>query len=421
MSDTPGKQQGEQQGEQPGGRELVFIMVAICGAAVLGPMAFELVLPAMPAIVEALRAGEGDIELSVGLMSLALAIGQFFVGPSSDRFGRRRLLMGGLMVYIISTAAITFVPNFDWFLWVRFIQGLATAAFVLMSRTIIRDMFTGEQAARLLSFVYLSLSMSSVLSPFVGSQLLELYGWRADFYLLSALALIVLILVITKLPETAPAGGGDYRGIVRLFGDYVRILRNPVFRANLAVNCMFSMGLISFVSASAPVYVIFLGEHPEAYAVAVGIVFSGSVAGSLVSSRVVVGAGIHRVLLAAAIVAAASGTTLLSLSVAGVVSAVWITIPMFFFLFAFGLGSPQTIAAALTPFTHTAGTASSVFGLTQGLAIAGASFLLSALADGTQWPMVIMVAAVGITSLVLFLAFVRPRAGAAPATAAESG
>ncbi|MDE0538223.1 MAG: MFS transporter, partial [Rhodospirillales bacterium] len=366
-------------------------------------------------------AGEGDVELSVGLMSLALAIGQFFVGPWSDRFGRRRLLMGGLMVYIISAAAVTFVPDFDWFLWVRFIQGLATAAFILLSRTIIRDMFTAERAARLLSFVYLALGMSSVLSPFIGSQLLELYGWRADFYLLSALALVVLILVITKLPETAPAGGGDYRGMGRLLGDYVQILRNPVFRANLAVNCMFSMGLISFVSASAPVYITFLGESPEAYAVAVGIVFSGSVAGSLVSSRVVVRAGIRRVLLAAAIVAAASGTTLLGLSVAGVVSAVWITIPMFCFLFAFALGSPQTVAAALTPFPNTAGTASSVFGVVQGLAIAGASFLLSVFADGTQWPMVIMVWVVGITSLVLYLALIRPRAGAAPETAAASG
>ena len=416
MSDTP----GERPGEQPGGRDLVFMMVAICGAAVLGPMAFELVLPAMPAIIEELRAGEGDVELSIGLMSLALAIGQFFVGPWSDRFGRRRLLMGGLMVYVISAAAITFVPDFDWFLWVRFIQGLATAAFILLSRTIIRDMFTAERAARLLSFVYLALGMSSVLSPFLGSQLLELYGWRADFYLLSALALIVLILVITKLPETAPAGGG-YRGMGRLLGDYVQILRNPVFRANLAVNCMFSMGLISFVSASAPVYITFLGESPAAYAVAVGIVFSGSVAGSLVSSRVVVRAGIRRVLLAAAIVAAASGTTLLGLSVAGVVSAVWITIPMFFFLFAFALGSPQTVAAALTPFPNTAGTASSVFGVVQGLAIAGASFVLSVFADGTQWPMVVMVAAVGITSLVLYLAFIRRRAGMAPQTAAKSG
>ena len=417
MSDTP----GERPGEQPGGRDLVFIMAAICGAAVLGPMAFELVLPAMPAIVDELRAGEGDVELSIGLMSLALAMGQFFVGPWSDRFGRRRLLVGGLMVYVISTAAITFVPDFDWFLWVRFIQGLATAAFILLSRTIIRDMFTAERAARLLSFVYLALGMSSVLSPFVGSQLLELYGWWADFYLLSALALIVLILVITKLPETAPAGGGDYRGMGRLLGDYVQILRNPVFRANLAVNCMFSMGLISFVSASAPVYITFLGESPEAYAVAVGIVFSGSVAGSLVSSRVVVRAGIRRVLLAAAIVAAASGTTLLGLSAAGVVSAVWITIPMFFFLFAFALGSPQTVAAALTPFPNTAGTASSVFGVVQGLAIAGASFLLSVFADGTQWPMVVMVWAVGITSLALYLAFIRRRAGAAPQTAAKSG
>ncbi len=417
MSDTP----GERPGEQPGGRDLVFIMAAICGAAVLGPMAFELVLPAMPAIVDELRAGEGDVELSIGLMSLALAIGQFFVGPWSDRFGRRRLLVGGLMVYVISTAAITFVPDFDWFLWVRFIQGLATAAFILLSRTIIRDMFTAERAARLLSFVYLALGMSSVLSPFVGSQLLELYGWRADFYLLSALALIVLILVVTKLPETAPAGGGDYRGMGRLLGDYAQILRNPVFRANLAVNCMFSMGLISFVSASAPVYITFLGESPGAYAVAVGIVFSGSVAGSLVSSRVVVRAGIRRVLLAAAIVAATSGATLLGLSAAGVVSAVWITIPMFFFLFAFALGSPQTVAAALTPFSHTAGTASSVFGVVQGLAIAGASFLLSAFADGTQWPMAVMVAVVGITSLVLYLAFIRPHAVMSPKSAAKSG
>ena len=389
-------------------RQRLMITIVLAGVTSLGPIAMSLVLPALPAIMDSFGAGVGAVQLSTGAYVLGLSLGQIPFGPLADRFGRKPLIVFGLVVFLICTVAMIFTTSFTEFMVLRFVQGLANASFFILARSIVRDLFDREQAAKTFGLITMTVGGSTALSPLAGSAMLNLFGWPSIFVLLAIYCAAFLIVTLWNLPETLESPDADATRLRLIARNIAVVSSHRVFIAYVAVQISLAAGLHAFVAASAPVFIGDLGQIPAEYAIVTAIVFGMVMLGGGILSSIVERVGMIRVLFIAVVIAAVASVAMGAVAVVGVVTIVSITIPMCFFMLGLSLCTPNTQAGAMSPFPHIAGTASAMLGFTQQLAAAVVAVLLGIFADGTATPMVITIGAAGIIGLLAFLLLVRP-------------
>lgn len=384
-----------------------LMTVILIGLATLGPVSMVSALPALPSIMAEFGAGPGGVPISMATYMFGLGAGQLPVGPLSDRFGRKPLLLIGLAIFIGSAIAITFTSNEAAFNTMRFFQGLAASTFFILARSIVRDLVDRERAAQMFGYVTIAVGATLVSAPFLGSLLLDAFGWHAVFFGLSIYGVVILLLTATLLPETLSAPDQDAIRPSFLVEHFGAVGRDRTFRAYLGVHLGLNTGLHAFISTSAAVFIGFLGQSPHQYAATSALVFGGVMLGGIFVTRFVKRLGMSRVLFISVSLAAVSGITLLAVSVAGIVTPLGLALPIAFFMLAVALGAANTQAGAMSPFPHMAGTASTTFGFIQQIygAILGA--LLGILATGTHVPMVTAIGIGGVAALVIYLVMVR--------------
>ncbi len=159
----------------------------LCHALVLGlltavgPFAIDMYLPALPAIARSLRADSHAVQASLMVFFFALGAGQLVSGPLSDAYGRKRLLYAGLAVFLVGSLGCAFAPTVDVLIGFRVLQGLGGCAVMVIPRAVVRDLYSGADAARLMSLLMTVYSVSPILAPLAGSLVTEAVGWRGVF------------------------------------------------------------------------------------------------------------------------------------------------------------------------------------------------------------------------------------------------
>ncbi|MFN5644011.1 MAG: multidrug effflux MFS transporter [Sphingomonadales bacterium] len=183
-----------------GNSELTVMMAAIIA---LNALAIDAMLPAFPRMVNGLGLSDpNDVQYVIGIYLLANGIGSLFHGPLSDRFGRRPILIGAIVGYILSAFACRFATSFDMLMATRIAQGLCGAALSVLVTSIIRDQFEGDAMAKRMSTIFLIFMAVPIIAPLVGSAILVFAGWRSIFDMMAFLAIAMLIWVGLRLPET---------------------------------------------------------------------------------------------------------------------------------------------------------------------------------------------------------------------------
>jgi DHA1 family bicyclomycin/chloramphenicol resistance-like MFS transporter len=183
-----------------GNSELTVMMAAIIA---LNALAIDAMLPAFPRMVNGLGISDpNDVQYVIGIYLLANGIGSLFHGPLSDRFGRRPILIGAIVGYILSAFACRFATSFDMLMVTRIAQGLCGAALSVLVTSIIRDQFEGDAMAKRMSTIFLIFMAVPIIAPLVGSAILVFAGWRSIFDMMAFLAIAMLIWVGLRLPET---------------------------------------------------------------------------------------------------------------------------------------------------------------------------------------------------------------------------
>ncbi len=183
-----------------GNRELTVMMAAIIA---LNALAIDAMLPAFPRMVNGLGLSDpNDVQYVIVIYLLANGIGSLFHGPLSDRFGRRPILIGAIIGYILSAFACRFATSFDMLMATRIAQGLCGAALSVLVTSIIRDQFEGDAMAKRMSTIFLIFMAVPIIAPLVGSAILVFAGWRSIFDMMAFLAIAMLIWVGLRLPET---------------------------------------------------------------------------------------------------------------------------------------------------------------------------------------------------------------------------
>jgi DHA1 family bicyclomycin/chloramphenicol resistance-like MFS transporter len=183
-----------------GNSELTVMMAAIIA---LNALAIDAMLPAFPRMVNGLGISDpNDVQYVIGIYLLANGIGSLFHGPLSDRFGRRPILIGAIVGYILSAFACRFATSFDMLMVTRIAQGLCGAALSVLVTSIIRDQFEGDAMAKRMSTIFLIFMAVPIIAPLIGSAILVFAGWRSIFDMMAFLAIAMLIWVGLRLPET---------------------------------------------------------------------------------------------------------------------------------------------------------------------------------------------------------------------------
>jgi DHA1 family bicyclomycin/chloramphenicol resistance-like MFS transporter len=357
-------------------------------------------LPALPVAAQALDAPVARMQLTVTTYFLGLAGGQLVWGPLSDRYGRRPVLLAGLGLALAASAGCAAVDTATGLILGRLAQGFGMSAGPVMARTIVRDLYSQERAARLFSRMGIVFGVVPIVAPLAGGLVLAAGGWRAVFWLLGGVAALLLAAIGLRLSETAPVERASTRpaDIARTFR---AIATERQFLAPFATMLCAMVGVFAFVSNSAFALVNGLGVAPGTFAMLFATVMLGQITGAMLSSRLVMRIGMARLLRAGTVLAMVAGLAAAAAAWAGLRHPAALVLPFMLYLFGAALIIPNASALALQPFPRAAGTAASLMGAMQFAVGALVSTVLGAVFEGSARPMASAAALAGVGAFLL--------------------
>ncbi|MCW1917149.1 multidrug effflux MFS transporter [Rhodobacter sp. KR11] len=345
-------------------------IVTLTLLAGLSSFTLSLMLPALPAMAAWFHTDVATMQLSVSLYLALSAVLQLAVGPISDRFGRRPVILGALGVFLLATVGTLYAPDAGTFLVFRMIQAVVSTGMVL-SRAVVRDMVEGPEAASMIGYVTMGMSLVPMIGPAIGGAMADSFGWQSTFWMLLALGLITTALTFADLGETAT----PRRGVSHLHL-YPRLLKNRSFWAFCGVASLASGCFYSFLGGAPFVGAVVYGLSPAQIGAAFALPSVGYMAGNYLAGRYSVRLGMVRMIVI--------GTSITTLSMAGLalltlldLSGPWVFFGAMVFLgVGNGMALPNANGGMLQAVPELAGTAS---GLGGAISI-GAGAGLSALA-----------------------------------------
>ncbi|WP_293958726.1 multidrug effflux MFS transporter [Sneathiella sp.] len=369
--------------------------------AAIGPFAVDMYLPAFPAIEKGLNTSVSSAQMTLTVYFIAFGIAQLFYGPYSDQVGRKQPLFLGLSIFAIGTIGCALSPSVEWLIVSRFVQGIGGAVVMVVPRAIIRDMYTGPQATRLMAMVMLVISVSPMLAPLAGSWLILIGDWRMIFWVLFVAAIISLVITGFMQPETLEKSHRVPVNMRNLIRGCRVLLTDPMF---MGVTFIGGFGLASFFVFVANASFIYTGQFGLT-AMEFSLAFAVNAIGFFATSQLAAGLGerygMERVVFMAVLGFATFSLLLVALTLLGFGS-LFITIGFLFLANAcLGLVIPTTMVIALDHHGDIAGLASSLGGTLQMLAGGLMIVIMGPFFDGTTLPMVSAIAICACASTLL--------------------
>jgi MFS transporter, DHA1 family, multidrug resistance protein len=371
-------------------------LVLVLGAlSAFGPLSIDMYLPGLPSLGRSLDAPAWAVQLTLTACLAGLALGQVLAGPLSDRFGRRRPLLAGVALYAVASLLCAAAPSVAVLVGLRFAQGAAGAAGIVIARAIVRDMHSGAAAARFFSLLMLVNGLAPILAPVIGGQVLGVTTWRGVFVLLAAIGVLLLAATAAAMPETLPPESRHPGGIadtVRTFGS---LLADRAF-LGYALACGLAFGaMFAYISGSPFVIQDIYGASPQLYSVMFATNALGLVLASQANRALLRRLEPRAILRSALSVQALAGVALLVVVAAG--GGVWGIVPLLFVVVAsLGLVFPNATALALADHPHVAGSASGLLGVLQFIVGAATAPLVGAGGTATALPMALTIAVLGV-------------------------
>ncbi|MFF7008268.1 Bcr/CflA family efflux MFS transporter [Streptomyces fimicarius] len=394
----------------------LLVTLVLGGLTALPPLSMDMYLPALPAVTDSLSAPAATIQLTLTACLAGMALGQLVVGPMSDRWGRRKPLLLGMVVYVLATAICALAPTAELLIGFRLLQGLAGAAGIVIARAVVRDLYDGVEMARFFSTLMLISGVAPIIAPLIGGQVLRVTDWRGIFVVLTGVGIALTLVVWKWLHETLPPADRHTGGVTDALRTMRGLLADRVFTGYMIAGGLAFAVLFAYISASPFVVQEIYGASPQTFSLlfglnSIGLIAVGQINGKLLVGRFsldkVLGFGL------AVIVLAAVALLLMTTGVFGEAGLVPVAAGLFVLMSAMGLAMPNTNAQALMRTKHAAGSASALLGTSSFLIGAIASPLVGIAGEDTAVPMAVVQVVCAVAAVACFLLLCRPwqRAG----------
>lgn len=377
------------------------IAISLGAICALGPLGTDMYLGAMPQMSADLGAPAADVQMSVMSFFLGFTIGQLFYGPISDRTGRKPMIYLALGIYLIASIGCIFAATADQLLVWRFAQGIGGSIGMVISTAVVRDLYTGIMAAKLMSLVVLVLGIAPIIAPLIGSLILEFAEWRYIFALLAAFSVAAAALVYWRLPETRMQELRAGSKPTDALKHYAHLLVSRRFIPFAGTLALVQGGFFAYIAGSSFVMINIYGLSPLVYSIIFGVNAIGLGIGTQVAASQMKRFGPKTIVKAATLVYAAAALLLLALEMTGL-SGLWqVCLLLFVIVSALGAIMPSCNLLSMEAHGANAGTAAALMG---GLGFgAGAlgSFLIGISEDGSAVPMVAVIAGFALLAAIV--------------------
>ncbi len=333
----------------------IFTLVAVAG---LPALSMNIFLPSLPGMAQWFDTDYAVMQLSISGYLAVTGVLQLVIGPLSDRFGRRPVLLWSLAVFLLATVACIFAPNVETFLFFRFCQATVASGMVL-SRAIVRDLHPPAQAASMIGYVAMGMAVAPMLAPMLGGAVEQVLDWRGNFAAIIVFGVITLALVWSDLGETNANTSSSLLDQTRSYPELIRSLR---FWGYALTNAFTSGAFFAFLGGAPYVASVSLGMEPAELGFYFGFIACGYMMGNFLSARYSTRAGINRMLLAGTLISLAAICVSIALFIAGYVHPLSLFAPILVMGLGNGLTMPNAMAGFLSVRPHLAGSASGLGG-----------------------------------------------------------
>lgn len=385
---------------------------------VFGPISMDLYLPALPALTVELDAATSVAQLTITSCLVGLAVGQLIAGPLSDRFGRRGVLLVGVVAYVVTSALCALSPTVELLIVARFVQGLAGGVGIVIAQAAGRDVYSGGALIRFYGRLTVIGGFAAIVGPLLGGQLNTLTDWRGLFVFLAVLGAGILAVTLAAFRETLPVERRARGGFAHILGDFRVLLADRVFLGAVLNQGFLYAALFAYLAGATYVLQDVYGLTPQGYALAFGLNSAGFMVFGYLASRAAERWSVPATLTVGVAVAGAGAVGLLAAGVSAMPLRV-VLVSLFALASGVAITSPPATTLALLEYPQIAGTASSLLGMAR-FGFGGIAAPLVGVAGATSiLPLGVVTVSAVVLAVAAYVVLGRRRPAAAAASAID--
>lgn len=385
-------------------KQRYFSLILILGLlTALGPFSIDMYLPGFQDIADNLHTSVATVSLSLSSYFIGISAGQLLYGPLLDRYGRKKPLYAGLVLYILSSAACLRVTDINALIILRFVQAVGSCAAAVASMAMVRDLFGVKESAKVFSLLLLVVGASPMIAPTAGGYVISLFGWRAVFVILMIMGILITLLTIVGLPESHQADRFFSLKPKPIIKNFIAVLKEPQFLTYALTGSLAFAGLFAYVAGSPIVFMDIFHVDKKVYGWIFAFLSIGFIGFSQFNTLLLKKYSSQQIIWIALSSQAVVACLFLAGNMAGWYGLSHTIFFIFLFLVCIGFTNPNAAALSLAPFSKNAGSASALMGALQMGIGALASIMVSIFSNGTSTPMIaVMAVSSALALLVLF-------------------
>ena len=377
------------------------MIILLAAVSALGPVGMQILLPALPVIKQKFFVTNDVAQLTLSLSMLAIAIGTLVYGPLSDKFGRKRVMLVGIVITIFGSIVCFVADSIMLLISGRFIQAFGGAVGLVLARAIVRDVYGSEEAARVIATLVMVMVVLPMMSPALGGELMQRFGFESVFIVIAFASAIAFVFLFLWLPETL-AKPVPFEGVKSMLMTFSKLFASRIFCGYAFCVTFVSVVFFSFISAAPEIMVSVLKRPPTEYGYYFIMIPAGFMTGNYVARHYGRTISIDNMIAIGASIGVIGIVLALLLQTLGMSSPVALFLPIALAVFGNGITLPNAQAAAINEFPEYAGTASGLTGFLQMAVSSVAAQAVALIFNGTVYPLLGLMLVASIISLLMF-------------------